>query len=186
MEHKEYNGWTNYETWLVNLWLNESGEDLTARTAEYVQAAIDDGACDAQSVRDAAAEVLAQTLENDHDDAADELNIPNGVFSDLLSAALREVDWRSIADHYVSDVQLWSAGWNLPGCLPDSDPAVFTDAASALAYIVESAVESLDPSDEGEGAGRDKLADDIEAWKADSKGEFGQTVGAYHYWVAAL
>ena len=49
-------------------------------------------------------------------------------------------------------------------------------------------IDSLDASDEDEGedAGRDALADDIDAWKADSNGEFGQTIGNYHYFVTRV
>jgi len=31
--------------------------------------------------------------------------------------------------------QVWTAGWNLPGCLPDSPPAVFETKEEAEAYI---------------------------------------------------
>jgi len=36
MTHKEYNGWTNYETWLVKLWIdNEQGsQDYWIERAE--------------------------------------------------------------------------------------------------------------------------------------------------------
>lgn len=93
MQHKEYNGWTNYETWLVNLWLdNDQGsqEHWTERAEELVK---DDA--------DEAEASLASELESQHDEQSEELVGNAGVFSDLLSAALSEVNWREIASHYV-------------------------------------------------------------------------------------
>ena len=28
MERREYNGWTNYETWLVNMWYGDYLQDI--------------------------------------------------------------------------------------------------------------------------------------------------------------
>ncbi len=86
-DDKTYNGWTNYETWNVALWLdNDQG------THEQCH----DMAKDARSESDLA----AQLKDMVHEWAPD---LGASLFSDLLSAALGEVDWREIAGHYWED-----------------------------------------------------------------------------------
>jgi hypothetical protein len=63
------------------------------------------------------------------------------------------------------DTPRFVAGWNMPGYMPDSEPAEFDDVRDACQYI----------SDEIDDATGEKV--EI------TPGEFGQTIGAYHYWV---
>jgi len=89
-----YNGWTNYETWLVNLWMdNEEGSYRGAQ--ELARSALED-----ESDRDDAVQSVAEHLKEEHESAAADA-VPAGVFSDLVGAALSEVDWREIAGHLV-------------------------------------------------------------------------------------
>jgi HD superfamily phosphohydrolase YqeK len=104
MNHKEYNGWTNYETWVVNLWIdNEEGthdywlevaEDIYNDEAEEQKhfTKIEDAAC-----------ILAERLKNDYEE-----NLPEmaGVYGDLIGAALSEVNWREIAEHLLENVEV--------------------------------------------------------------------------------
>ena len=81
------------------------------------------------------------------------------------------------------------AGWNIPGYLPDSDPAEFDDADDALEYIKDEAKQAVEQSAIGETLddatvvhlGAQDCA--IDSWTADKNGEFGQTFGQFHYWV---
>jgi hypothetical protein len=48
---------------------------------------------------------LADSLKNEHEERQNELTGVSGVFADLLGAALSEVNWYEIAEHYISDVE---------------------------------------------------------------------------------
>jgi len=85
----DYNGWTNYETWVVNLWLtNEPAtyDDLTAiakRNEEsYIKA-------------DRLQEYVASLNEEILDKA--------GLATDLLGNALAQVNWREIVENHEND-----------------------------------------------------------------------------------
>jgi len=79
-----YNGWTNYETWLVNLWLDE--EDSKAELWDKVDMT------QADAVRE-----LATVIEDSVIDRVDEMGIENGMVRDLIGSALSEVNWDEIA-----------------------------------------------------------------------------------------
>lgn len=101
MTEKGYNGWTNYETWCVNLWLDndEGSQSFWAERARNVYAdAVSEYTW--QTKRDAAVQQLADELSNEVDTmnpVADDASM----FSDLMGAALSEVDWRELASHYI-------------------------------------------------------------------------------------
>lgn len=84
MSGKSYNGWTNYETWLVNLWLDE--EDSKAELWDKVDMT------QADAVRE-----LATVIEDSVIDRVDEMGIENGMVRDLIGSALSEVNWDEIA-----------------------------------------------------------------------------------------
>ena len=71
--------------------------------------------------------------------------------------------------------QPWIAGFNMPGFMPETEPCSFNDAENALEYIKAEIERSIE--DEG-------LEVDLDAIKADPNGEFGQTLGKYHYWIS--
>lgn len=88
-----YNGWTNYETWRVNLELLDglTPEDIGFRRNEF----LDEGR------RDNFTERLASALEMYvceivEDDA-------KGFALDILHSFLAKVNWDEIADHMVAD-----------------------------------------------------------------------------------
>ena len=108
MEEKTYNGWTNYETWAVNLWIDNDQGSYTywrEQAGSHYENVAD---CESLheglwSRRSAARSKLAEQIKDEFEDAsplADQAN----VYSDLLTAALGEVDWREIADHLLSEV----------------------------------------------------------------------------------
>ena len=110
MERTTYNGWTNYETWLVNLWMsNDAGSDDYYR--ETAQEIYDDAEEEARADgtalftrEEVATRLLADRLKDEHEERQSELTGVTGLFADLLNAALSEVDWYEIAGHYIEDV----------------------------------------------------------------------------------
>jgi len=85
---EKYNGWSNYETWCINLWMdNEEG------TYEHFQQL----AINADDVYE-----LSQQIKEYHEDAASTvLGDHAGVMADLLRGALSEVNWQEIAKHWI-------------------------------------------------------------------------------------
>lgn len=100
----EYNGWHNYETWAVKLWIdNEEGQynrwrGITAAT--WVQAVATTYTTKSQDARIR----LADNLKDWHTDNEPEME--PSVYQDLLGAALSEVDWFEIADSMLTDAEL--------------------------------------------------------------------------------
>ncbi len=99
MTHKKYNGWTNYETWLVSLWMNndEGSYRYWQETAEKLW---DDKDRDS----DAFCIAMADRLKDEHETLASEKTGDSGWIADLVNAALSEVNWYEIAEHYVADL----------------------------------------------------------------------------------
>ena len=101
-DEKRYNGWINYETWCVNLWLgNDAGSDSYWR--EAAQECYANAKAERNFTRDERATLdLAQRLKDELDETnplADEASM----WSDLLGAALSEVNWYEIAEHFIAD-----------------------------------------------------------------------------------
>ena len=92
-----YNGWTNYETWLVARWIdNES---------YWRQEAIEQAGSDARpygpgSYSDAAVG-LAEALQENTEALLEDVH---GLAADLMRAALSQVEWREIADNLLYSV----------------------------------------------------------------------------------
>jgi hypothetical protein len=92
---KGYNGWSNYETWNVKLWIdNDQGsyELWRERTQECWEA---NGHDKEDTINE-----LARCLKEDHQENMPEVQ---GTYADLLGAALSEVDWYEIAEAMVND-----------------------------------------------------------------------------------
>jgi hypothetical protein len=105
-DEKRYNGWTNYETWVTALWLDndyatqcywrQATQECksTAGLAQQVKQGY-------WTAEEAARFTLADRLKEEVTDAAPIAEA--SLYADLLGAALEEVDWREIADHYLAD-----------------------------------------------------------------------------------
>jgi hypothetical protein len=77
---EKYNGWSNYETWLVNLWFGDMFNDMAEEGEQLDEDQIET--------------MVLEMLESDG-------NLPDSGFAaDIMNAALRSVDWRELASHY--------------------------------------------------------------------------------------
>jgi hypothetical protein len=103
MADTTYNGWANYETWLVNLWMdNEQGsqEFFREQAREYLSTAqADDVWTKTQRARFRFADWLKHYYS---EESRPELP---GVYGDLLGAALSSVNWDEIARHYIEAIE---------------------------------------------------------------------------------
>jgi hypothetical protein len=101
MTNENYNGWTNFPTWNVALWMgNEEGsQEYYAQLARELYS---DASDDETFTRlENAALILASQLKDQFEENAPELV---GCYADLLNAALSEVNWREIAENILSEV----------------------------------------------------------------------------------
>ncbi len=95
-----YNGWSNYETWVVNLWMDndQCDHDYWLEIAKE---------CDARCNSIDAGIDLAEQLEQSYKDHMQDVLVAAkqeaSVWADLLGAALNEVDWREIADALLAE-----------------------------------------------------------------------------------
>jgi len=104
MNTKQYNGWTNYETWVVNVWIdNEEGTYNYWR--EVAQEVSDDleTPTNGMTRMDEAVYLLTDRLREHYEENRPELT---GVYADLIGAALAEVNWREIAEHLLENVEV--------------------------------------------------------------------------------
>ena len=173
-----YNGWTNYETWAVALHLgNEEGSATHWRleAESTLEQSISDYPDDIERARADATGTLAQALKDDLEDNAPDLG--HSVYADLLTAALEAVNYHEIAQHYIDDISVYAAGWNVPGYMPDNPPAYFTDAGLAVDYLKESAETHAEQDDIDPPEGD---------WAPERDGAFGVTFNGLHYWVQGV
>jgi hypothetical protein len=105
MTDQKYNGWTNYQTWVCKLWMdNDQGtsEFAADQAREFLEAnqELDDDGNVSGHDKDTATQQLAQWLEEWHDEQRPEVT---GVMADLLGHALGLIDWQEIATSLIDD-----------------------------------------------------------------------------------
>jgi hypothetical protein len=116
MTKQDYNGWTNYETWAVKLWMdNDEGSQnhwseqaeqaiehaKVTPSANYRMTGVEPFTDDERAVL-----ALEKQLDAEHQEMLPELE---GFAADLLNAAMSEVNWHEIAQSLVE-----AAKANLP------------------------------------------------------------------------
>jgi hypothetical protein len=147
-------------------WRDESLQALEQSLSDYPD--------DLDRARDDATGTLAQHLKDDIEDNAPDLG--HTLYADLLSAAIGAANYYEIARHYVDDIRVYAAGWNMPGYMPDNPPAYFTSASLAVDYLHQHAEDHAEGDADGEPGD----------WSPNRDGEFGMTFNGLHYWVQGV
>ena len=104
MNEKTYNGWSNYETWVTNLWLTND-ENTYIQCREIAEAAFAGARSSETLTRPARyrldfADALKELVSAGHP-----LQDSPGLYSDLLTGALKEVNWLEIASSMFEDFE---------------------------------------------------------------------------------
>lgn len=86
-----YNGWTNWETWNLALWIGEGliDEDTLRETVERDPEPYAVG----QSVRELVEEFISETMTDPW----------SGLVGDMIGGYLSGVDWLELGEHYAVD-----------------------------------------------------------------------------------
>jgi hypothetical protein len=102
-----YNGWKNFETWCVHLWL--TNEEDTYRYWRDEARRHRDEAGESKQVKEwgfseaeAARLNLAEQLRDEIEDGTDMQTC--SLYTDILNAALGVVDWPEVADAFLEDL----------------------------------------------------------------------------------
>lgn len=91
----KYEGWNNWETWNVALWLSND-QGLYEATMETVAETSPSVSQTANAIEGLFESYFLEPLED----------IPacqTGPIADMINASVREVDWREIAEHWIQD-----------------------------------------------------------------------------------
>lgn len=112
---EDYNGWVNYETWAVKLWL-DNDEKTYRRVHSHAMAcckvAAKKGYPQQQGERpwtgqDSARLHFMQWLKEQHEQETPDLGA--SMYADLLGAAQQEICWMDIADNILGDMDEYKA-----------------------------------------------------------------------------
>lgn len=99
MSDETYNGWTNYQTWNVTLWMDS--EEPTYNLARSMARDAASSETPRVDLADALKEFHANQLEALYPDIATGAS----VFSDLMGHALDSVNWHEIATNYLEELK---------------------------------------------------------------------------------
>lgn len=98
-----YNGWTNYETWAVALWVDNSEDTYRARRSmadDYRAERVEPD--DPKPIEEPTVQGFANAIR----EWVEEEMMPDlgaSLASDLLNADLSEVNWREIAEEWLTE-----------------------------------------------------------------------------------
>ena len=104
----EYNGWTNYETWVINLWNdNEQGiyEHLVEELKEMAQRAKENDEYSADDLTYELSQYMASYCEEVwlSEFYSENFNRSKGPIADFVTSSWKMIDWYTISKHLVAD-----------------------------------------------------------------------------------
>lgn len=100
-----YNGWTNYATWCLHLWITNE-EPLYRAWLDEARTSWEDADPNSwETRREAAQSDLADKLKDSWEYQASEDTTNEGFWSDLQSWALAQVDWHEVAAALLEEVE---------------------------------------------------------------------------------
>jgi hypothetical protein len=107
-DEQRYNGWTNYETWVTALWLDndQASQDYwreaarESRDTAPVASQVEEGTW---TVDQAARFTLADRLKEEVSEGTP-VTEETSLYADLLGAALQRVNWHEMADHWLDNL----------------------------------------------------------------------------------
>ena len=92
MCNQKYNGWRNWETWNCNLWFDNFFVDDAANLYAMAEDESEAIALLEFCIEETVTELLTEGIPD------------SGLAADIISQALRAIDFREIAEHYIEDV----------------------------------------------------------------------------------
>jgi len=115
-----YNGWKNYETWSVKLWLDneEAGQALQQELLEQAQNEVAQELANPTEwthevfkigpnwSKEEAVQFILVSLLKDYITENNPLNDTASLYSDLIATAIDKVSFRELAAHIVADDEL--------------------------------------------------------------------------------
>jgi len=97
-----YNGWTNYETWCVNLWIDNDPMQQGYWWGECEELLT--SPCGEPDHDDHLQDVTRELTNRMKSQFVEEMPEVQGMWADLLTTALARCNWREIAEHFVDAV----------------------------------------------------------------------------------
>ena len=90
---EKYNGYNNYETWLVALWI-DNDQCYQENVREIAENCKDDVNICASTIKEYVEEMpdVSRAIEN------------GGMVADLVNSTLSDVDWYELAEMYIKEV----------------------------------------------------------------------------------
>lgn len=91
---EQFNGWTNRETWMIQLWIMND-ESVSGWYEEVTQELISSGLRDSRLILQ-----LADIIEEDHKSRR---SFESSVFSDMITYSLNRVNWCEVSEIFVNE-----------------------------------------------------------------------------------
>lgn len=105
MNNKEYNGWTNYETWLINLYLTNDA-DIQSQCYNMAREIKEEAKPSTfMTAEQEARYELSKRLKEYVEDVLINFDKLDLIIIDLINSALSEVNWNEIAQSFLEGME---------------------------------------------------------------------------------